>query len=68
MINREIERMKSLPNHNKKLDDAHLQTYITACWDTYRGLSELYVCESHAYNNKFDIDLDHWYALVTFTI
>jgi len=63
MITREIERLKLLPNRNKNLDDAHLQTYITACWDTYRGLSELYVCESHAYNNKFDIDLDHWYEI-----
>lgn len=61
LISREAERVKNSLNRNPELDDVHLKAYATACWDAYRSLSELYVSESHAYNSKFDLDLDHWY-------
>ena len=52
--------MRKNPSADISRDDIHLQAFAKACWEAYRGLSEIYVCESHAYNNKFDIDPDHW--------
>ena len=60
IIKVEIERVRKNPSADISRDDIHLQAFAKACWEAYRGLSEIYVCESHAYNNKFDIDPDHW--------
>eukprot|EP01036_Dinobryon_divergens_P029311 gene29311-38385_t len=63
LIKLEIEKIKTNSTGDKKADNLQLKTYVTACWDTYQSLSELYASESHAYNTRFDIDLDHWYEI-----